>query len=115
MAFIISGDGIHYAFSHDTPKSKIPKAPKLIITYSSVVIVTEQAPPTTHPFTIPTHVYRTVGPFGGAFNLTPNVFDGDDVGEDGSVLVYVRYGTDGRSDYDKPIKKLNNQGSTFPL
>jgi len=118
MAFIISGENIgkQYVFSHDTPKSKIPKAPKLIIQYSTVVIVTEETLPTTHPFITPTHVYRTVGPFNGAFNLTPNVFDGDDRGIDGSVLVHVRYGTDDKSDYDSPFpKRTANQGSNIPL
>jgi len=114
MAFIITGDAVQedQVFSHDSPASN---PPQLIITYTTVVNVTEPAPPTTHPFVIPGYVYETVGPFDGAFEVTANVFDGDDVGV-GSVLVHVRYGTDGESDYLPPIPQSNfEQGRTLPL
>jgi hypothetical protein len=120
MAFIISGAGEQHAYSHEGDTSK---APKLIISYSisaNTVIVNDVDAPQiledlTHSFTIPTHVYDTVGPFAGAFNVTATVFDGDDVGV-GSVLVHVRYGTDGVSDYQPPSpKSKSTQGSAIPL
>jgi len=117
MVFRISGTGDHHAFSSDIPDKKAPRIPKLIITYTTVVVFTGPAPPTTHQFVIPSHTYSTVGPFDGAFNVTANVFDGDDVGVNVSpILVHVRYATDNKSDYESPFPKKNVlQGSTIPV